>query len=376
MIIQLISRSLILLLLLYHPLITVHANNDGFVSYGDDGMVTYNDDGSLSHNKQTFIIKKVTKKPTVEKEKPPVCQFASAQYRKKIAAVYFPIENPQHVDVVDYYDFDKGIGKELLRRLALSGDYLVKPAEHINLYPEINAAPYIKEKEVLTGHSALASIERTLAVQYVISGVVRDLSTQTGNGLKLPFNLSLKRNQLVALNKQPEKPEKRHLVIDFYLHDALTEELIHHQHYSEYIDKTEVKPNHSVAFGTREFFDSDYGKLFDNVLQQETDAIKKVLACRPYAMKIVDQDKKDPKDRRNIYLNAGQNTGIKAGDILTMQHADRTGVSFTSHSQRKQFGTPKSTVKITKVFPSYSVATSANEEVVHLERNTDYLLFW
>ncbi|MCU7833776.1 MAG: hypothetical protein KZQ83_00880 [gamma proteobacterium symbiont of Taylorina sp.] len=369
-----IRKLTLFILLCYQPFVVCA---DDFITY-DDGFVTYSDDGSLNHNRQTIPEKEIAPEPVAEvEEKSPVCELPSALYRKKIAAVYFPVQNPQHLDVVDYYDFDKGIGKELLRRLALSGDYLVKEAEHINLYPEVNIAPYIAEKETLSNRSLLSSIERKFNVQYVISGVIRDLSySNINNNIKLPFGLSLDRDKFVSLHKQPKKPKKRNLVIDFYVHDALTEELISQRRYSESIDDSIVKPDHSIAFGTKEFFDSDYGKIFDKVIQLETDSIKKNLACQPYAMKILDQDKKDRRDKRNIYLNAGHNTRIKTGDILTMQRADREGGSFNSNSHRKQFGLAESSIKIIKVYPSYSVATSASEQVIHLERNTEYLLFW
>lgn len=299
------------------------------------------------------------------------CDSPAANYRKRIAAVFFPMQSPQQLDVVDYYDFDKGVGKELLRRLALTDDFVTREAEHINLYPQIDTAPYIEETDTASGDSFLTALEKELKVQYVISGVIRDLSyADFNNDVNLPFGLSFDRDTFVSLIKQPKKAKKRNLVIDFYLHDTLTEELISKHHYSYSIDDSVVKPERATAFGTREFFDSDYGKLFDKVLDLETKAIQKVLACRPFTMKIVDQDKK------NIYLDAGKNTRVQKGDVLTLFHADKEGQSFDSQSFKKQFGWPKSTIKIIKVFPSYSIATSTTRQVVHLDKNSEYILVW
>ncbi len=299
------------------------------------------------------------------------CDFPAANYRKRIAAVFFPMQSPQQLDIVDYYDVDKGLGKALLRRLALTGDFLTREAEHINFYPHVDNAPYIEETDTASGVSLLSTLEKELKVQYVISGVIRDLSyADFNNNINLPFGFSFERDTFVSLNKQPKKAKKRNLVIDFYLHDTLTEELISKHHYSYSIDNSVVKPERATAFGTREFFDSDYGKLFDKVLNLETKAIRKVLACRPFTMKIVDQEQK------NIYLDAGKNSRVQKGDILTLFDADKEGHSFDSQSFRKQFGWPKSTIKIIKVFPSYSIATSTSRQVVHLDKNSEYILVW
>ena len=85
-------------------------------------------------------------------------------------------------------------------------------------------------------------------------------------------------------------------------------------------------------------------------------------------MKVLDQK------NNKIYLDAGQNSKIKAGDILTLYYADEEGESFDSNSSRKQFGWPKQRIKIIKVFPSYAIANSNDKQVIHLKKNQDYIL--
>ena len=59
-----------------------------------------------------------------------------------------------------------------------------------------------------------------------------------------------------------------------------------------------------------------------------------------------------------------------------MHYADIEGKSFDTNSQAKQFGWPKQQLKIIKVFPSYSIATSTSKQVIHLKKNSDYILVW
>lgn len=301
----------------------------------------------------------------------PTCDFPSSKYRKKITASFFPKQNTTDVGIIDYYGFEKGIGTEILQRLSDTGNFLVKHGEHINLYPDTGTAPYIHTTDTADGTSLLATIEKKLDVQYVISGVIRDISySDFSNSIALPFGLSINKDLFVSPINQPNTANKRNLVIDFYLHDTQTEELISSRHYSHYIDADMVKPERAIAFSSQEFFTTAYGKLFNEILIDETTAIIKTLACRPYTVKIIDKDKK------NIYLNAGSQNRVKTGDILNLYHADIEGHSFDTNSYRKQFGWPKSKLRIIKVFPAYSIAVSDSKEVLHLEKNRDYLLAW
>lgn len=294
----------------------------------------------------------------------PVCNVPSAHYRKKIAATFFPLTKPENSKINDFKGFEKGIGRDLLQRLYSTGNFLVKEAESINLYPDTEIAPYISEISTADGTSLLASIEKDLDVQYVISGVIRDLSySDYSNKFNLPF-------RFVSPIDQPNKPKRRNIVIDIYLHDTLTEELIDKRHYSYTITNGMVKPDYDIAYGSDEFFATAYGQKFDDILIQQATAIINTLSCRPYTIRIIDKDKKD------IYLNIGSQSRVKTGDILTMYHADKDGVSFNSNTSRKQFGWPKSKLRVTKVFPAYSIAVSDQEEVVHLEKNKEYILIW
>ncbi|MCK5667124.1 MAG: hypothetical protein KAI17_26740 [Thiotrichaceae bacterium] len=201
--------------------------------------------------------------------------------------------------------------------------------------------------------------------------MIRNLSyADFSDKINLPFGLSINKDNFVSLTQQPNKPNKRNLVIDFYLYDVMTEELIDKRHFTYLLESEMAKPDYAIEFASAEFFASDYGQLFDKMLNEEVLAITTTLSCRPYTLRVIDKDKK------NIYLNVGSQSRVKTGDILTMYRADIEAGSFDTDGQRKQFGWPQSQLRITKVFPAYSIAVSNNEEVVHLEKNKEYLLVW
>jgi len=266
------------------------------------------------------------------------CNFPAMQYRKKIAATLFPMTHPEHLGIIDYYDFDKSISTEILKRLSKTDSFLTREANDITLYDDPLQAPFISKKTI-ADDTLLSQIASNRDVQYVISGVIRDLSI----GLEkeylkdapfLPSFNTFWGNQRMA--------DQRNVVIDFFLHDTLTGELLSKKTYAHSISGIDIVPDMATAFGTRAFYDSKIGKLFSDILDQEVKNIQQLLSCRPFTMRVIDQ--KDGK----LYLDAGMSNKVKAGDILTIYIPDIPGETFGVVGKTDQFGSPKTTIKIDK----------------------------
>ena len=294
------------------------------------------------------------------------CNFPAAQYRKKIAATVFPMIHPEHLGIIDFYSFDKGISTEVLKRLSATGNFLTREANDITLYDDPRQAPFISSVTT-TDDSLLSQIAAERDVQYIISGVIRDLSFQLENEqlTEIPF--------LPSFNTfwgNQRKATKRNLLIDFFLHDTLTGELLSKTTYSHSITAADAIPEQTIAFGSKAFFDSSYGKLFSRVLNQEVANIQRLLSCRPFTMRVIDQ--KDGK----LYLDAGINNKVKAGDILTIYIPDKPGEIFGVTGKTDQFGSPKTTIKIDKVYPAYSTATPESGRFTTQDIINGYLIAW
>ncbi|MFK5987116.1 MAG: flagellar assembly protein T N-terminal domain-containing protein [Pseudomonadota bacterium] len=294
------------------------------------------------------------------------CNFPAAQYRKKIAATFIPMIHPEHLGVIDFYDFDKAISTEILKRLSRTGNFLTREANDISLYEDPNQAPFIS-KTSISNDTLLSQIADNRDVQYVISGVIRDLSYELeSERLKqAPFFPSF-----TTFWGNQRKANKRNLLIDFFLHDTLTGELLSKTSYSHSVTNTDVLPERAIAFGTKAFFDTSYGQLFSRVLNQEVANIQRILSCRPFTMRIIDQK------QGKIYLNAGLSNKVKAGDILTVYFPDKPGEVFGVKGTVNQFGQPKTSIKIDKVYPAYSTAIPESGSISYQDIINGFLIAW
>ncbi len=265
------------------------------------------------------------------------CGFPAAAFRKKIAAVYFPIEHPQQIWVRDYYGYERGIANELLRQLAATGLFLTRDASELSLYLDLAQAPAVIGSNA-NGQPLTTQLLYDKGVQFVVSGVLRDLS------FSLPKTLFSR-----ILGELPE-PRDRHLEIEFFIHDTLSGELLGRHRHALTAEGSDVVPLHPTPFGSRAFYASKYGRLFQQVLNLETQAITQLLQCRPFVTQVL------KTDDGNLYLDAGADTLIRVGDILTAYAPDIRGPIFGADGQVSQFGWPKTTLRIIKVFPGYAVS--------------------
>ncbi len=299
-------------------------------------------------------------------DKSDACNFRASQYRKKIAATLFQMQYPAHLGITDFYDFDKGISTEILNRLSKTGNFLTREASDLSLYEDLSQAPFIT-KVTDTDDTLLSQIALNRNVQYVISGVIRDLSAQLESDKNKYTSYLPSFNAFMGFQR---KATKRNIVIDFFLHDTLTGELLSKTHYAHSIEEDNVIPEQAIAFGTKAFFDTAYGRLFDRILNLETANIQRVLSCRPFTMKVIDQ--KDGK----LYLDAGISNKVHAGDVLTVYIPDKPGEVFGVTGTVDQFGFPKTTIKIDKVFPAYSTAIPESGFFSNQDIINGFLIAW
>jgi len=265
------------------------------------------------------------------------CAEPAAAYRKKIATVFFPVIPPKQVQVNDYHGYERGIPAELARRLAATGDFLTRDASDVGLYADPLRAPVIMETTA-DGRPAVTRLAHERGVQFVVSGVVHDLGVERESGV------------LGTLWRTSPPVVARRLEIEFFVHDALSGELLARHRFARRAEEGDLLPRYPQAFGTRGFFADGFGAVFDRVLDEETAAIRSLLSCRPAMMRVIEQ--RDGK----LYLDAGADTRIRPGDQLTLYRPDIAAPMFGAAGALSQFCRAKATVQVVEVFPGYSIA--------------------
>ncbi len=281
-------------------------------------------------------------------------------FRKKVAAVYFPLLDTAQVGTNDYYGFQRGIPTELLQRLSASGNFLVRDASNQSLHQDpLNATSIASNGNMI--RPIVNTLQDNLGVQYVISGVIRDLGHALPPGFRLTrnFNLSHTEWSPLGISFKPSwraienelglkwQPNLRNIEVEFFIHDAYTGELLARHRHAKAV-KGYVKPDQPIRFGTYAFYNDPYGQAFSEVLDREADAIKQLLACREFSVKILGEDEK------HLYIDMGRDTLIKKGDTITLYKSGRQGPVFGVDGGSYQFSEPSVTANVIRVYAGYS----------------------
>lgn len=265
------------------------------------------------------------------------CGFTAAAYRKRLAVVYVPLAQPGQIGVNDYYGYEQGIPVELARRLVASGAFLARVATDVALYPDPNQAPLLTAMTP-NGRPALIQLAEQWGIQFVVSGVVRDVGVEVDVGL------------VPSLFGASPAPQARRLELEFFVHDALSSELLGRHHYARTLIDGPLVPRRPLRIDSQVFFHSPFGRLLDQVLDAEVTALRTLLRCRPFVMKVLEQ-----KGGR-LYLDAGAETLVHPGDVVTIYESDQVGRVFGAAGRMEQFGSPKAAIRVLQVFPAYALA--------------------
>jgi len=273
------------------------------------------------------------------------------QYRKKLAVVYFPLEKPQDIGYHDYHGFEQQIPIAFSRYLNENGPFLSLDSHNRNIYESAMAAPQVVKTDLYQNKTILDDMAREQHVQFVIAGVIRDLSLNAVN----PYNIL--EDYLGYM-----KPKARNLVIEFFVYDALTGELIARNLHQALVEAGDVLPATQVPVSSQQFTMSSIGQKFAEIYAVQLNEIKTLLSCRPFITKII----KAENDK--VYLDAGIASGLSVGDTLTVYRPDIEGSTYLINDPRGQYGYSQTTAMITKVFPAYAVAkVNKPDPAVNLE---------
>lgn len=300
-------------------------------------------------------------------------------FRKKVAAVYFPLLDAAQVGTNDYYGFQRGIPTELLQRLSASGDFLVRDASNQSLHQDpLNATSIASNGNMI--RPIVNTLQDNLGIQYVISGVIRDLGHELPPGFRLTRNFKLLNTEWSppGISFKPSwqaienelglkwQPNERNIEIEFFIHDAYTGELLARHRHAKIV-KGYIKPDQPTRFGTYAFYNDPYGQAFSEVLNKEVDAIKQLLACREFSVKVLGEDKK------HLYIDMGKDTLIKKGDTITLYKSGRQGPVFGVDGGSYQFSEPSVTANVIRVYAGYSAVQVKEKQSPILFQAGEYI---
>lgn len=264
-----------------------------------------------------------------------MCASSQQQYRKNVAITGFKLAKPMQASLGYLQNIEQDLPRVLTNSLNNRGLVHALDASSTGIYQQPRYAPAaFNNHRHLTSSATLAT---EMGVQYVVSGVVRDLSVLEKN----PGQPSWRQR----LGMQTEAP--RQFVLDVLVHDGLSGALLYQRSYSAMGNW----PTHTAAqigFATPEFWSTDYGQGVRGLLGQVIDDVNEMLRCQPFMARIIKTEK------NRLYIEAGAGVGIRPGDKFQVY---RTGTFYNLDLEPRTELTDMATeVVVKQVQPQFIVA--------------------
>lgn len=268
----------------------------------------------------------------------------TAHHRKRILATAFPLVKQEQVTGYESQDLYSGIPRELNNLLIESGDFIGTNATNINLYPRADLAPESQDQAAYRP-SKVMQIAASNGVQFVLSGVIRDLEVESTEYMSgagpLAFARSLAR-EVVA---------RRGIGIDVYVHDGFTGALLFQQRYVDtVIGDVWIPATYTV--GSERFNSTSTGAKIARIIDQASTDIRRALSCYPFTTRIV-----EIKDNK-VFINAGAQEKINVGDQLVVYSTGGDdlnldgGLGFIGKDKQ-----PAGVLTIHTITPRYSIGS-------------------
>lgn len=295
----------------------------------------------------------------VELESAPVCPSSQAnQYKKKVAVLGFSLQVPDQARLGDLADIDRGFASALSQRLHQQGNLMVFENSHELMHAEtINAPTRYTGQHTLT---KAADFAKDIGVQFVVSGVIRDIGVEDSKTFSTSYWQRLSR----AVNKSNDK---RRFSVDLFVHDGFSGAIVWQRNFS-------IKSNwdedllSKVGFGSTEFWQGEYGRAVSGLIGDMAMMVEEKLRCQPFMTRI------SRVQGKTLHFASGAGTGIRPGDKLSVYR------TFNFHDADRMKGVELTNVKtaltVSQVHPDFSSGTiSVDPGRLNIQED-DLLIAW
>lgn len=260
-------------------------------------------------------------------------------FAKSAAVTGFPLVDPTQATIGHLGSVDRLMAAQLVNAMNTDSRLRALDASHLALYSSVSSAPtQMTARNTLTRAIDTA---QDLGVQFVISGVIRDLGMEEvtrevrdDEGLLAHFGVGRTTNQ-------------RHLVLDVYVHDGYSGELVFQSRYAAK-GLWDFRSNERVGFGTPAFFSSDFGEQTRHLIQRIVRDLQETVQCQPFMASIAQVS------GQRLYIDMGAESGLRPGDDLSVY---RTSTFFDRQQMAYQELTDTQLVaRVVQVQPNFAIA--------------------
>lgn len=260
-------------------------------------------------------------------------------YKKEIAVLGFSVQNPRQANLGALYDVDRKLPSFLKEQLVKFDNLVVHESSQYQLYDELINAPTTETSQrTLT---KVVKYAQQMDVQFVVSGIVRDLSVVDEDTYGSSMWKSTKRFWGMS-------DRNRRFAVEVFIHDGFSGSVVFQKHY-ELTDIWDADPNDQVGFASPAFAQTPYGQSVTTLLDDVAQEVNGAMRCQPFMARITRAEGK------TIHFSSGASTGIRPGDQLAVYRTYRfydadllAGTELTN---------AKAALTVSQVHPSFATGT-------------------
>lgn len=261
-------------------------------------------------------------------------------YRKAVAIAGFALQNPKDAVLGGLNDIEQRLSGVMASTINGLHRLHAMDSGHVLLFTSVDRAPSSQNNlQRLTNGVELA---KELGAQFVVSGVIRDLSMINPDAdVRRIWDTSL---ELVGLGRDKRE---RNFVLDVYVHDGISGALMFQNTYAT-SGEWPYGNYKRTGFATPEFWKSPFGLEAKGLISKVVADLNENLGCQPYMAKIIDTN------ADFIRVDTGGSVGMRPGDELTVF---RTSTFYNLDVQgMTQLQDTKVKATITQVQPRFAIA--------------------
>ncbi len=260
-------------------------------------------------------------------------------FAKSVAVTGFALEDATQTTIGHLGDVDRQLASYLVN--AMNGETALRAlnANYMMLYPSVSAAPTRQTTRNTLTRAVDAA--QDLGVQFVVSGVVRDL------GMEEVRREVSEDDGLIARLSQSRTTSQRQLVLDVYVHDGYSGALVFQSRYSTQ-GEWDFRSNEKVGFATARFFGSEYGANVRELLHHAVADVQDAVECQPFMANIAQVN------GERLYIQMGAESGLRPGDDLSVY---RTSTFFDRRNDGyRELTDTQLVARVTQVQPNFAIA--------------------
>lgn len=227
-------------------------------------------------------------------------------HRKRVALTLFPLSDPGQASAGALGEIQSRLPSLLAQNLQQSSAIEALDFTRSNLIHNTATAPTNQLPDGALSN-ALQSSGEPLNAQFIISGVIRDMSMRTPVGPSEP-------NILVDLYNDADYKSKRHLrnlALELFIYDGFSGQLLDRKLFTAQGRWTRPREERT-GFGTSVFWQQDYGQQVKNLIDDTSHWLDERLRCEALSTRI------SRTSGDQIWIDAGSTQGVKRGDTLTI----------------------------------------------------------